>query len=331
MVPLSNLFKEVFGSDPASGLLDPAILAWKYWDTREDWSGPRGYVLEDEHGITAHAGIWPVSMGDKDPVRGIQMIDWCSSPRSPGAGVSLVQKLAARFDFIYSIGGSDQTRRVLPALKFVEAVRVWTAARPLRPFRQALTHQAVNWKLPARFIRNWLWSTPPAEDTQGWSTRAIKPSDIRWPSVSSAKQVLFSPRSPCFFEYLLRHPRIRWELHMLSNRDTVEGYFALGVVRGQARVAGVWLCNPNQEHWRIAYSLAQQAAVRVPEAYEIAAMGSMGPSGDAAAQSGMHIMRSTPVYLLNKTGRFILPNDFQFQMSDDDAAFLDIGRPCYFT
>lgn len=90
--------------------------------------------------------------------RGIQMIDWVAAPEPAGAGVALMRKLAAQFDFIYSLGGSEITRSILPRCGFVEHVQVWRAARPLRPFAQIRTHQYRNYKLLPRLIRNWFWA-----------------------------------------------------------------------------------------------------------------------------------------------------------------------------
>ena len=119
------------------------------------------------------------------------MIDWCAAKGSPGTGLALVQKLAAMFDFMYSIGGSDQTRKVLPAFGFVEVTKAWTAARPLRPLRQILTHQTVNWKLAPRLARNCLWSKSPAADAPGWRTVVITRDHItRTPSTRPSVRMI---------------------------------------------------------------------------------------------------------------------------------------------
>jgi hypothetical protein len=328
---VSSLLAQAFDAHPAASLLDSATMAWKYWDARGDWPGPRSYVLERDGRLVAHAGIWPVSFEGENAVRGVQLIDWCAAKDSPGAGMALVQKFAAMFDFMYSIGGSDMTRKVLPACGFIEVTHAWTGARPLRPLRQMLTHQAVNWKLAPRFVRNCVWSSSPAKRSNpGWQTVAMQPSDT--PSgLIPVSQPCFSVRSPAFFEYLLRCPSIPYRLHGISNENGLQGYFALGVLRGQARIGGVWLRRPCEEHWRAAYTLAQEAALQLKGAYEIVATGSIGPSGQAAVLAGLRIMRDTPVFLLNKHRRLTLPRDFQFQMSDDDAAFLDLGEPSYYT
>jgi hypothetical protein len=323
---LTALFADAFDSPPGSSLFDPALMAWKYWDPREDWTEPRSYALENDGRIIAHAGIWPVKLGEgQSAFRGIQMIDWAAAKDSPGAGLTLVQKFARMFDFIYSIGGSDATRKVLPALGFVELTRAWTAARPLRPVRQILSHQQRNWKLGARLVRNWSWSASPPRST-GWKVAPLKPSDI---SVSANSW--FSPRDAAFFEYFLRCPAVKFGLYGLANGDGPQGHFALGVVRNQARLSALSLRNASLESLRNAYTLAQQTALGLPDAYEIAAGGSTGVSSEAAVQAGLRMIRTTPVYFFSQNGNFAFPENFQFQLSDDDAAFLDIGAASFYT
>ena len=104
-------------------------MAWKYWDRRDDWEGPRAYVLERNGIVVAHAGIYPLTFGAGE-VRGVQMIDWASAEDSPGAGLALLQKLCTMFDFIYSIGGSAMTCKILPALGSIEYSRQWKGASP---------------------------------------------------------------------------------------------------------------------------------------------------------------------------------------------------------
>lgn len=329
---LTALFTEAFDSSPGSSLLDPALMAWKYWEIREDWPGPRSFVLEKDGHITAHAGIWPATFGDDPSARhGIQMIDWAAAKDSPGAGLALVQKLTRMFDFIYSIGGSDVTRKVLPGFGFVELARAWTAARPLRPLRQILSHQHVNWKLAPRLARNWSWSSsPPDGEIFHWKVGNLTPSDIS-ALTPTAGDAWFCPRSAAFFQYLLRCPTIKYRLYGLSNEDGPQGHFALATVRGQARLNALWIRNAGQENLRIAYTLAQQTARELDDAYEVAARGTEGPSGVAAAQAGFRIVESTPVYFHSTDGKFTFPKDFQFQMSDDDAVFLDTGNSSFYT
>jgi hypothetical protein len=322
---LTALFVEAFDCPPGSSIFDPALMAWKYWEPREDWTEPRSYVLEKDGRIIAHAGLWPAKFGD---VRGVQMIDWAAARDSPGAGLTLVQKFARMFDFIYSIGGSEATRQVLPAFGFVELTRSWTAARPLRPFRQILSHQHVNWKLGPRLIRNWSWSnSPPRRASSGWKVTPLKPADI---SVS-ANASWFCPRDAAFFEYFLRCPVVKYRLYGIANESGPQGHFALGILRGQARLSALSLQNAGAEVLGNAYTLAQQTALGLADAYEIAVSGTVGISADAAVQAGLRMIHTAPVYFLSPNGKFAFPENFQFQLSDDDAAFLDTGAVSFYT
>jgi hypothetical protein len=322
---------ETFNARDDAPFLDPAALAWKYWDRRGDWDAPRAYVLERDGTIMAHAGIWPLTFA-AGRVRGAQMIDWASAKESPGTGLALVQKLTAMFDFMYSIGGSDMTRKILPAFGFAEYTRQWRGARPLRPVKQILTHQNRNWKLAPRFFRNCWWAIPKQRGGgpgKGWTAEEIAPEEIsREPHSQSA---CFSPRPSAFFEYLLRCPIARLHLYGIWEKREPQGHFAIGVLRGQARVAGVWLRDPSGEAWEAAFSLAQQAARRLVGACEIVAAGTEGASERGAARSGLRILGHTPVYLMNKKRTLNLPAEFQFQLSDDDGWFLDFGDYSYLT
>ena len=98
--PLSDFLARAFDAERDAAFLNPAMMAWKYWDQRNDWNGPRSYVMMRDGVITAHAGLWPMTFGEgAGAVRGIHMIDWASAKEAPGAGLALVQKLAGMFDF----------------------------------------------------------------------------------------------------------------------------------------------------------------------------------------------------------------------------------------
>jgi len=331
---LRQFLARSFDVDPGAPSLSPAAIAWKYWDRRDDWTDPRSYVLEKDGVIIAHAGIWPVTFGaGADGVRGLSMIDWASAKESPGAGLVLVQKLAAMFDFIYSIGGSEMTCKVLPAFGFVEYRREWIGVRPLRPLRQILTHQTRTWKLAPRLIRNWWWAMP--KGLSPWKNcKAVEilPQEVSQDIyLSQMADASFSPRPPDFFEYLLRCPVARFRLYGIVDGPELRGHFAIGVLRGQARIAGVWMREPSHEAWAAAYFLALQTALGLDGAYEIVAVGSEGTSRGGAAQAGFRIMQGPLVYMLDKKKKLALSPEFQFQLSDDDRAFLDTGAASYWT
>ncbi|MEO8051851.1 MAG: hypothetical protein ABI833_15645 [Acidobacteriota bacterium] len=329
---LRQFLARAFGLGLEAPFLDRATLAWKYWERRDDWTGPRGYILERDGAIVAHAGIWPMTF-NAGAIRGVQMIDWASDKEAPGAGLALVQKMSAMFDFMYSIGGSEMTCKVLPAFGFVEYAQEWKGVRPLRPVQQILTHQTRTWKLVPRLVRNSMWAMPQGVSPhKSWKALEILPEEVSLefcpPSAAAAN---FSPRPPAFFEYLLRCPVARFRLYGILDEGEAKGHFAVGVVRGQARIAGVWLRQPTCEAWTAAYLLAQQTAMRMKEACEIVAVGSEGPSRLGAVQAGFRILQGPVVYMLDKKKKLSLSPEFQFQLSDDDGAFLDTGATAYWS
>lgn len=330
---ITALLSQAFKSAPDAPSLAPALMDWKYWTPRPDWSEPRAYALEKNGRIVAFAGICPMVFGaGENAIRGIHMIDWAAAEDSPGSGLALVRKLAEMFDFILAIGGSEATRKVLPAFGFRQCTQAWFAARPLRPVLQAVTHQSRNWKLAPRLVRNALWMTRGAA-VSGFRARPIAPADIhaRWLR-APADEALFAPRSSAFFDYLLGCPGAPFSLHAIeTGSGGQEGCFALSVVRRQARIAGIWLNNSSPLTLHAAYSLAIRAAANLPGTAEIAVTGSGDIGAAAATEAGFRILGHKPVLLLNRTKRFQFSPEFQFQLSEDDEAWLDTGSPSYWT
>jgi hypothetical protein len=330
---LSQFLARAFGFRHDAPSLNPAVMAWKYWDHRDDWTGPRSYVLEKDGAIVAHAGIWPVTFGTgADAVRGIHMIDWASAKESAGTGLALVQKLAGMFDFIFSIGGSEMTRKVLPAFGFVEHTRVWKGSHPLRPLQQILTHQTRNWKLAPRLAQNYLLAMKGVTPYKGWKAKEIEPQEISREIPWEVADARCSPRPPAFFEYLLRCPAARVSLHGIFDEvGELGGHFAISVLRGQVRIAGIWLRESTQETFAAAYFVARRSAQHLKGANEIVTIGSEGVSREGATRAGFRIMPGAPVYVLDKKKKLPLSPGFQFQLSDDDAAFLDVGTADYWS
>ena len=319
-----EFLRGVFNCGDDAPFLEPRLMAWKYWDRRDDEPGPRSYVMERDDRIIAHTGVYPLRFGE---VRGVQLIDWASSKEHPGAGLAILQKMDSMFDFIYSIGGSEMTRSILPAFGFVEWGNQWRAAVPVRPFRQMATHQSRNRKLAPRLARNFAWSRAGAEvggDYAKWKSAKIRPDEL--------PGELCPIRSAGFFEYLLRCPGLsNAGLYGVRNEHGVQGHFALGETQRQVRVAGVWIRDASDDGLQTMYALARKAAAKIPGACEVALAGTGDRSPQAAMKAGFRMLGSVPIYLRNRKGKLRLPADFQFQLSDDDSFFLGSGAPDYWT
>jgi len=168
---------------------------------------------------------------------------------------------------------------------------MWRGARPIRPLSQALTHQQRNWRLPLRFLRNSFLASQPANTPfKQWEAKEIGPHQIA-PEIYSAAAPGsgFAPRPRSFFEYLLRCPEVPFRLYGIFEQGVANGHFLIGVLRGQARIAGVWLIEPSPAAWAAAYCLATEAARAIPNANEIVAAGSDRASKEGAAMAGLRV------------------------------------------
>jgi hypothetical protein len=313
----------VFPANP--GLVSSPVLRWKYWNEREDCHEPRSFVGERDGRIVAHAGLWPVMVRTGTKIeRGVHAMDWAADPHVLGAGWTLIRDLTKNYDFVYGIGGEEATRDILPKLGFRTVAEALTWARPIRPWRQMLRHQSKDWKLLPRFVRNFWWSRIPLRPVPlGW-TVALAPAS------EQVLAVLTAERDESFFRYLQQCPVATCLTFNIANEGRIVGFFALLVIGEQARVAGVWLENPSPETWRIAFHLAQEAALQHTDASEIIARGTTEASVIGAQHAGMRLREKTPVVLFRKDGSELLP-PLQFHLCDSDALFITGGLATFLT
>ncbi len=315
-LPILELLTRIFSPAVSDHSALRSLLRWKYWQPRADFQEPRSFVMERNGQIVAHLGLWPVtvSAGAKSE-RGIHMMDWASDPRAPGTGVALLQRIAKNQDFVYAIGGSELTRSILPRFGFSTIAETVTWARPIRPWRQVAQHQTRDLRLPLRFARNIWWSRVPARTTgQGWD--AVQ-ADYCDPDDSATP---YSERNGSFFRYLQQCPVARSMTFYVSKKGRRAGYFALSIVRQQARLAGAWLDDPTPANWRAVFQLAQQAALKHTVASEFVARCATQSSAEAAGPAGLRVRGRSPVFLFRKDKGIDFP-PLQYQLVDNDAVF----------
>jgi hypothetical protein len=313
---LIEFLTRAFATDRRANFLSSAMLRWKYWDPRGDFAEPRSFVMERDGQIIAHVGLWPVTVRTGARVEhGIHAMDWAAAPQAPGAGVTLLMRLTERYDFVYGMGGSEITRTILPQLGFHTVAEALTWARPLRPWEQILKHQSRDLRLPLRLGRNVWWSRRPSTAVpHGWV--AVEPSAGRIGELVA----LASERDESFFAYLQKCPVARSLTFHIENDGRKAGFFVLFVVGEQARVAGMWLENPSPEIWRIAFQLAQDAALKHTNASEIAARCTTEAGAIGAGQAGMRLRERIPVMLFRRDCAHE-PLPLQHQLCDSDAIF----------
>ncbi len=321
---LAAFLGRIFEAGSTEPIIDPQMMAWKYWTPRPGWQGSRGYVLERAGAIVAHGAAWPSAIG---PVPAFFLIDWAATADVPGAGVSLMKHMTKIVPVIFLYGGSDVARKMRAAMGFKTRNEVHTMALPLRPARQILTSHRWNLKTPARLARNFLWSRRTAAPAAGWRAQEINPAELNsWPA--SASDALRLERNAELFQYLAACPLTGARFFRALRGQEPKGYFCLTFSPGQARLADAWT---DSEDWTNLYALAIQEAQRHPGANEITAAAPHDLSLHALEKCGFHTRVVDPVQLLDPRGQVPAGLPLQVQLIDGDAAFRNTAHPDYLT
>lgn len=302
---LVSFLLATFRLTPEAPFVQPALLRWKYDEPRPDWSGPRSFIWRDGDAIAAHACLCPVTYtlpsGD---VTGSYLIDWAASRTSAGAGVNLLRSLARQFDTLFAVGGSPDTRSILPKLGYRHICDLRLYARVLRPWRQFQTDPFPRrWKAPLRLARNIFRSLAPIpEAPRDWSERRID-------AFESSAQPLFDARSdsafPCsrrtpeLMNYYLRCPAVVFASALLLRTGVPFGWYVLSRVGGQVRIADIWVNSGSAADWSAAYTLALRAAYADPAACEVVASASIPPAVEAVTRAGFRFHHAEPVFVLD--------------------------------
>jgi len=314
---LIELLTRVFDTDRQAPFVNPALLRWKYWEPREDYPQPRSYVLEKGGRIVAHIGLWPVTLRTQTKSEtGVHIIDWAADPEASGSGVFLLQRMARMFDFVYAVGGSDATQAILPKFGFLRTAEAQLWARPIRPWRQIRHRQHNDLLLPLRLARNTWWSQMPRKAVApAWALEEM--DDVS----SNGLRHLAPERPPSFFQYIRHCPTAQSRVYRVLHNGHAVGFFVLGVIWEQARVAGVWLEDSSPETWNSVFHLAQDVALKSTEASELSVRCGSEHSIVGAQQAGLRLRVRIPVFVFRKDG-VNEPLQLPFHFFDDDAFFL---------
>jgi hypothetical protein len=333
---LRVLFDKAFGPDarePLPALTDEDMLEWKYWSARPDWDGSRSYSLSSGSEFLAHAAVLPLMYeGCGAPVSAQHFIDWAAEPVSIASGAKLLRRLIELSDVTLAIGGSQDTRKLLPLLKFKPVGKVRTLARPLRAWTQFRTHQYRNWKLPARLARNAWWSrTASMRVPSGWDCKSVEPNSVPchiW-IASGEPGALWRKRSPEVISYYLRCPAVKFRLFLARENSSPQGAFVLAITNGVARIADLWLINASEERYERVYRLAVAASYEFEEVAEVSAYSSIASRTAALRRCGFRSQRESQLMAFSRVDLPI--RTFDCQMIDNDAAFLHGESPAYLT
>lgn len=323
---LAELLKSTFPTSREVNSFLPDVLRWKYFSPHPDWNGPRSYVVKKEEAIVGHGGIWPVRLtGAGTEFKAIHLIDWAASRSATGVGVLLLRKIAGLADLLLTIGGSDETQRILPKLGYRQSGELKMQVKVVRPWLQFRTAAHPSWKTPLRLARNTFWSfssLPPA--AKGWHVSRIAHFDSSVETLLSGfeQKALCPVRTIAGLNHILSCPAATFAAFLLYEGSRLSGYFILSLVAGQTRIADLRLISAEPESWKAACVLAARTAAEMPETCEIVAGFSSPQVQDSFEQAGFRVRQTLPIFYYDP--RKILKHvpTFDLSMFDGDACFM---------
>jgi hypothetical protein len=224
------------------------------------------------------------------------------------------------------VGGSADTRSILPKLGYRHVCELRFYARVLRPWRQFRTDPFPRrWKAPLRLARNIIWSLAPLPGApRDWSEQSAG-------TFESSAQPLFDARAdspfPCtrrtseLMNYYLRCPSAVFTAALLLRAGVPSGWYVLSRVGGQVRIADIWVNSGSAADWATAYTLAARAAARDPEAFELVASASIPPAVEAVARTGFRFRHAEPVFVLDPRKLFGASQALNVTFLESDLAY----------
>jgi hypothetical protein len=325
---IAEFLRRTFGSEADEPYSHPEHMRWKYWQPRHGWPGSRGFLLKRDGELIAHGAAWPLRiLAPGHAMSAFHLIDWAADPKLPGAGVSIMKHMAELVDVVCVFGGTDAALRMRAAMGFRPRNEAQIWVKPLRPLRQALTHQTRNWKSAARLARNWMWSREPAKERSQWTAAPIRVEGVPFPQ-SDGQRFVFE-QAPEQIRYLLQCPTARFEYFTVRRAGEPVGYFCLVFVPGQARLAESWLQTDEPDACGQLLRLARQQALANPNSNEMVAQTSSASMQAALRDAGFRLYHSDSVLVYDPKRSMPETAILDFQMIHGDMAFWHRGRPLY--
>jgi hypothetical protein len=322
---LTQFLLTTFRADPTLNSFRPDVLHWKYFAAHPEWTQPRSFAVKQEGQIVAHGGIWPVTLATpQGEVRAIHLIDWAASRAAVGAGIHLLRKMTSLADVLLTIGGSPDTRNLLPKLGYKRCGELRRYARVIRHWLQFRTTPQQNWKTAAKFLRNSAQSlkTIPAAP-QGWQATRVPHFTASIESVIGQTASSTSPRrTAAGLNHLLGCPAASFSGFLVSQEQNLRGYFLLSRVGRQARIVDIRLDSEDREAWEAVCVLALRSAAEDPETCEIVAASAVAAVGESWLQAGF-VHRETDAILCYDPRKLVSSGTpLDLSLADGDFCFL---------
>lgn len=320
-----------FQAEPGNTSFSPEVIRWKYFSPHPDWAGPRSFAVKRAGEVVAHGGVWPVRFqaGDRE-IQAIHLIDWAASRSAVGAGVFLLRKMAGLADVLLTVGGSPETRNLLPKLGYKSCGELRHYARVVRPWLHFQTTPEKNWKAPLKLVRysaRILAGLPHAPN--GWRAEKI-PAFARVTNIAEiARGSCATPlRNTSSLDRLLECPAAKFSGHLVRQGQRLRGYFLLSKLGTQVRIVDARLDCEDRESVESLCRLAVKTAAQHPDVAEIATASSIPGFQQAWVNTGL-VHRQTDRILSYDPRGLLSTQPLNLSLADGDHCFLSNPRAPY--
>lgn len=327
---IASALVTAFRASSDATFVDRDLLRWKYFEAGPDWNGSRSYMLRKDGAIKAHCGVWPMNLQfGNQSISCNSYVDWVSDSDTPGAGVLLKKKLMKLTDAGVVVGGSADTREVVPRIGFKPVGEVATFARVIRPLklsRQRPSESPV--KAAARLGRNtFIAKTARSRSAQGWRTQQTQRFESL-PELPHQDTYVMPARTAEYLNYWLRLPVTEVLAFDILKRDEVRGYFLLSAVMNQTRIADIRIWSNDPAEWAAAYGLATTTAASNSETCEVMAIASTPFAKQALLANGYRQRGIDPFFFYDPSEKLKHAPPIFLNLIDGDGAYLcDPGYP----
>ncbi|HUO14459.1 MAG TPA: hypothetical protein VMX38_05680 [Verrucomicrobiae bacterium] len=309
----------------------PDVVHWKYFTKHPEWSAPRSLAVEQDGRIVAHGGVWPIQMlRAASEIRVIHLIDWAATRAAVGAGVFLLRKMASWADVMLTIGGSRDTRSLLPKLGYRQCGELRYYARVIRPWLLFRTTPQRNWKTPLKLLRNSIRTVAlPVAPPAGWQAIQISNFSNELDKIGRRPAWISSVRTAAGLNHLLSCPAASFSGFLVTLDQRPCGYFVLARVDGQTRIADIRLNSDDPKSWVAVCALAANVASDDSSTCEIVAGASLPWIQDAWLTAGLIQRQSHPIWCYDPHNLIPVGLPLELNLADGDHCFLSDPRRPY--
>jgi len=324
---LINFLTQVFHADPELNSFQPEVLQWKYFIPYPEWSQPRSFSLKKDQEIVSHGGILPIRLRARGgELQAINLIDWAASAAALGGGVHVLRNIAAMCDIMITIGGSSDTRKILPKLGYRPGGTLRRYVRVTQPWLQMRTRRHYDWKTLARFIRNSssvfksLPNMPAA-----WRVDKVTQFGGEIEPLLQVRDSLVrtSPiRSVANLNYMLACPASEFSAFVVSEGQRPTGYFVLSKIGRQARIVDLGVEDDNPKLWALICATAAQTARQDQKCVELIVGTSSEEVGGIFEQLGFRPFRQDEILYYDPRNRLAPGTRLNLNLIDSDFSFM---------